>query len=82
MRCIGLVCPDVFVNFDQSRVEVAEAAGSAEICVKKNLQTIPDLEVGYAARDGTAVGHDSFFIIGSAFGNGILYAVECTHNYR
>ena len=75
VRCVGFAFPDVTVNFVEPRVEVAEGAGMAEICVEKNLQTIPDLVVSYAARDGTAIGHEDTFIIGSAYGNGILYAV-------
>ena len=69
MRFIGLACPVAFVDFEKSKIEVDEDAGTVKVCVKKNLQTIPNLEVDYKARDGTASGHDSFFSSGSAFGN-------------
>ena len=54
---------------NESNITVDEGVGMFEVCVEKNLQTIKDLTIDVVSRDQTA------------YGNGTLYAIKCTHNY-
>ena len=65
--CIGFLV--LTANFTESKVNVNESDRTVDICVKKSLQTIPDVEFTINSHGGNATG------------NGMQYAIQASLNY-
>ena len=55
--CLCLGCLALSASFTEPEVTVNENVGMVQICVNKNLLTIPDVVFDLQSRDGSATGN-------------------------